>query len=403
MSVPAGGHDTPGARPAVYLVARREILIRVRSRVFTVGTVVIVALIAIGVLLVTLLSGKNAEPRVGFAGPTQALAQPFAASAAAFGTTVTVSDITDAAAGEGQVRNGALDVLVTGTSTAPVAVVKGVLPPALLAALDAVAKEQALNDQLTAAGLDPHAVAAALAQVNIQVQSLLPVDPERTQKALLGIVVGFALYMALGFYGNFVTQGVVEEKATRMVEIILATVRPSALLTGKLVGIGLVGILQLAIVGVAAFALVAVTHVVTIPALGAVTLFGDLVWFVLGFFMYATAFAAAASLVSRQEEVASATTPISVFLVLSFLLVYVVVPDPSSRLATVLSLLPPFAPVLMPVRMATGDAAAWQVALAMLLTLATAGVLTWLAGRIYANSVLRLGARVRVMEALRGR
>ena len=74
MSVPAGGHDTPGARPAVYLVARREILIRVRSRVFTVGTVVIVALIAIGVLLVTLLSGKNAEPRVGFAGPTQALA-----------------------------------------------------------------------------------------------------------------------------------------------------------------------------------------------------------------------------------------------------------------------------------------------------------------------------------------
>jgi ABC-2 type transport system permease protein len=188
-----------------------------------------------------------------------------------------------------------------------------------------------------------------------------------------------------------------------MVEIILATIRPSALLTGKLVGIGLVGILQLAIVGVAAFALVAVTHVVTIPALGAVTLFGDLVWFVLGFFMYATAFAAAASLVSRQEEVASATTPISVFLVLSFLLVYVVVPDPSSRLATVLSLLPPFAPVLMPVRMATGDAAAWQVALAMLLTLATAGVLTWLAGRIYANSVLRLGARVRVMDALRGR
>jgi len=119
--------------------------------------------------------------------------------------------------------------------------------------------------------------------------------------------------------------------------------------------------------------------------------------------LYAMALAAAASLVSRQEEVACVTTPISVFLVLSYLLVFVVVSDPISMRSTVLSLLPPFAPVLMPVRMATGDATAWQVPLAFALTLATAGVLTWLAGRIYANLVLRLGARVRFLDALRGR
>jgi ABC-2 type transport system permease protein len=200
-----------------------------------------------------------------------------------------------------------------------------------------------------------------------------------------------------------VTQGVVEEKTTQMVEIVLATVRPTQLLAGKIVGIGLVGLLQLAIVGAAGFVLVARTHVLTIPALGASAIAGDLLWFVLGFYLYAMAFAAASSLVSRQEEIGDVTAPITIFLVLGYLLVFVVVSDPSGVPGTVLSLLPPFAPVLMPVRMATGDAPAWQVLLALALTLTAAGALTWPAGRICANSILRLGARVRVLDALFGK
>jgi ABC-2 type transport system permease protein len=188
-----------------------------------------------------------------------------------------------------------------------------------------------------------------------------------------------------------------------MVEIVLATVRPTQLLAGKIVGIGLVGLLQLAIVGAAGFVLVARTHVLTIPALGASAIAGDLLWFVLGFYLYAMAFAAASSLVSRQEEIGDVTAPITIFLVLGYLLVFVVVSDPSGVPGTVLSLLPPFAPVLMPVRMATGDAPAWQVLLALALTLTAAGALTWPAGRICANSILRLGARVRVLDALFGK
>jgi len=237
----------------------------------------------------------------------------------------------------------------------------------------------------------------------VGVNSLQPVAPDRAEKALVGIAVGLTLYVSLGLYGTFVAQGVVEEKATRMVEILLATVRPTQLLAGKILGIGLVGLLQLAIVGGAGILLAARTHALTVPALGVGAVAGDLLWFVLGFYLYAMAFAAASSLVSRQEEVGGVTAPISIFLILSYLLVFVVVANPSGMPSTILSLLPPFAPVLMPVLMATGEVSGLQVGLALALTLATAAALTWLAGRIYANSVLRLGARVRVVDALFGK
>jgi ABC-2 type transport system permease protein len=148
--------------------------------------------------------------------------------------------------------------------------------------------------------------------------------------------------------------------------------------------------------------IVALTHVASIPGLSVVSILGDLVWFLIGFLFYATAYASVAALVSRQEEVSGAIAPISLLLVGGYLLVFVTLPDPGSMRSTILSLLPPFAPVLMSIRMATGDVPVWQVGLAMALTLASILGLTWLAGRIYANAALRLGARVSLRDALRG-
>jgi ABC-2 type transport system permease protein len=218
--------------------------------------------------------------------------------------------------------------------------------------------------------------------------------------ASLGL--GILLWIALGQYGNMVAQGVVEEKATRIMEILLATIRPSGLLAGKVVGIGLVGLLQLTIVGAAALVAVQVTNVAAIPALGLTSILGDIMWFLLGFLFYATAYAAVASLVSRQEEVQSAMAPISILQIAGYLLVYAALPNPNGPLATVASLLPPFAPILMAVRMAATDVPPWEVGLAVALTVASIVGLTWLAGRIYANAALRLGTRVRFMDAFRG-
>ncbi|MGH2467230.1 MAG: ABC transporter permease [Candidatus Limnocylindrales bacterium] len=382
--------------PTTFLVARREVRLRLRSRVFVGGTIVMTALVVIGIVAAALLAGQTNQVRVGFSGGSQALEPGFTASAAALGAKATVSHITDVTVGKAQVTAGTLDVLVTGSATAPRAVAKAAIASNVESALSLAAEAARLAD----AGFSPAAVTSAMALVPVQL--LQPPDPKDTASLFASLALGIVLWIALGQYGNMVAQGVVEEKATRIIEILLATIKPSRLLAGKVIGIGLVGLLQLTIVGAAALVAVHVTHLAAIPALGLASILGDIFWFLIGFLFYATAYSAVASLVSRQEEVQSAVAPIAILQIAAYLLVYASLPDPTGPLATVCSLLPPFAPILMAVRMAATDVPLWQVGLAAALTVASVVGLTWLAGRMYTNAALRLGTRVRFMDAFRG-
>ncbi len=387
-----------GARrlPATLLVARREIRMRLRSRVFVGGTSVMAVLVVVGIVAASLLAGRTTPVRVGFSGGSQALERSFTATAAALGVEVTVSDIADVTAGTAQVTAGTLDVLVTGSATAPTAVAKESMPSNVESALSLAAEAARLSD----AGLSPTAIASAMALVPVQL--LAPPNPKDNENLFASLALGILLWIALGQYGNMVAQGVVEEKATRIMEVLLATIQPSRLLAGKVIGTGLVGLLQLTIVGTAALVAVHVTNVAAIPALGVASILADISWFLLGFLFYATAYAAVASLVSRQEEVQGAVAPISIFQIAGYLLMYAALPNPSGLLATVCSLLPPFAPILMAVRMADSDVPFWQVGLAVALIVASIVGLTWLAGRMYRNAALHLGTRVRFMDAFRG-
>ena len=394
-ALPSGSGGSRGL-PTIVLVARREARMRLHSRVFVGGTIVMTVLVVVGIVAASLLTGRTTPVRVGFSGGSQALERSFMATAAALGAKVTVSDIADVAAGKGQVTAGTLDVLVTGSETAPTAVAKAAIPSNVESALSLAAEAA----RLSGAGLSPTAVRSAMALVPVQL--LQPPNARDTQNLFASLALGIVLWIALGQYGNMVAQGVVEEKATRVMEILLATIQPNRLLAGKVIGIGLVGLLQLTIVGAAALVAVHVTNVAAIPALGGASILGDILWFLLGFLFYATAYSAVASLVSRQEEVQSVVAPISILQIAGYLLVYAALPDPTGPLATVCSLLPPFAPILMAVRMAATDVPFWQVGLAVALTVASIVGLTWLAGRIYSNAALHLGARTRFMEAFRG-
>jgi len=382
--------------PTTFVVARREVRMRLRSRVFVGGTIVMTVLVVVGIVAASLLAGRTTPVRVGFSGGSQALERSFTATAAALGANVTVSDIADVTAGEAEVTAGTLDVLVIGTSTAPTAVAKDAVPSTVESALSLAAEAARLSD----AGLAPAAVKSAMALVPIQL--LAPKTPKDNENLFASLALGILLWIALGQWGNMVAQGVVEEKATRIMEVLLATIQPSRLLAGKVIGIGLVGLLQLTIVGAAALVAVHVTNLAAIPALGLASILGDISWFLLGFLVYATAYSAVASLVSRQEEVQSAVAPISIFQIAGYLLMYASLPNPSGPLATVCSVLPPFAPILMPVRMAASDVPFWQIGLAAGLILASIGGLTWLAGRMYTHAAMRIGARVRFMDAFRG-
>lgn len=393
---------TPSPARVVALIARREFLSRLRTRAFVIGTVVIIVLLAGYVLFETALASRSSRSVVGLSGQSTVLADQVRAAGRAFGREVDTQDVTDPAKGAEQVRGGQLDALVTGPPYALKVTVRTKLDDSLRNALNSVVREQVLTGQLAEAGLDPRKVESTMAGAKVDVATLEPTDPLRVPRLVVGIVVAVLLFYSLIVYGTMVAQGVVEEKSTRVVEVLLAVVRPWQLLLGKVLGLGAVGLLQLLVIGGVGAGLALGTGLLSAAALPGSVLVSGVLWYLVGFFLYTTVYAAAASLVSRQEELQSVLAPISMVVGVGFVVgVNLMVRDPSDRVVEVLSLLPPFAPVLMPGRVAVGAAPAWQVAVALLLALAAIAAITWLGGRVYANAVLHTGGRMRLREALR--
>jgi len=393
-----------GAFHIFYLIARREFLTRVRSRFFLIGTAVLMVLLAGYIVLQALVINRAATTvKVGFVGASQALAQPLKAASAADKVTVETHVVQDVPSGESQVRDGKLDVLVSGDLTALVVEVKEQLDPTMTATLTGIAQQAALTQALSTSGVDPAAIESKVASAGIHLVTLDPNAAQRTQRQVVGIFVAALLYVALIVYGQLVAAGVVEEKANRIIEILLSTVRPRQLLFGKVVGVGLVGLAQLVLLAAVALIATTTTQALSVPVIGFTAVAGGLLWFVLGFVFYALIYAAGGSMVSRQEDIGAVTAPITMLIVGTYLAFFWVIANPDNPVAVGLSIIPPFSPVLMPARMATGDAQAWQVAVAIVLTLIAIVGLNALAARIYSNSVLRVGTRVNLIAAWRGR
>ncbi|HEV7908177.1 MAG TPA: ABC transporter permease [Pseudonocardiaceae bacterium] len=394
--------STSSPSRAVMLVARREFLSRVRAKSFLIGTLVIIAVLAGYLLLQTVLFDRASRSTVALSGQATVLADPLRTTANSFGREVDTRDVTDLQAAEAQVRAGDLDALITGAPDALRVVVKDQINDSLRNALDVLVKQQALNAQLAEAGLDPAAVAKNTERAKVDVVALQPDNSQRGQRLVVGLVVAALLYYSLLVYGTMVAQGVVEEKSSRVVEILLAAIRPWQLLLGKVIGLGAVGLLQLMIIGGVGLTVASTTGVIDVTSVAGGALATGVLWYLLGFFLYATVYAAAASLVSRQEELQSVVTPINMTIIVAFVIgINLMIQNPSNSTVTVLSLLPPFAPILMPGRIAVGVATGWQVALAVVLAIVAVAVMTWLGGKVYSNAVLRTGARVKLRDALR--
>jgi ABC-2 type transport system permease protein len=209
------------------------------------------------------------------------------------------------------------------------------------------------------------------------------------------------MYVVILTYGVRITIGVGEEKASRVVEVLLTTLRPVQLLAGKVIGMGLLALAQIA-------ATVA-TYLVLGHALGSsavqgastsVVLDGAL-WLVLGYAFYCTAFAAAGSLINRQADAYNAALPLQIPLILAYLLSYTVIYSNSvNAFYHVLAFIPFTAPVAMPVLVSVGAAAAWQVALAAAISLAGTVWMARLAGTIYERAILRTGGRLKLRQVL---
>jgi ABC-2 type transport system permease protein len=207
--------------------------------------------------------------------------------------------------------------------------------------------------------------------------------------------------MQLILFGMAVASGVVEEKSSRVVEILLAAIPARALLAGKILGIGALGLMQLVLVAVVGLVTASLSGAVALDSGQIGVLAVVFVWFVLGFLLYAAIYAIAGVIVSRQEDLQSSSTPVTMILVAGYLVAFPVLDDPSSTLAVVVSLVPFSSPIIMPVRAVVGEAGAAEIAVSLALLVVSIGLLIPLAARIYEGSVLRMGKPLKVREALR--
>ena len=210
------------------------------------------------------------------------------------------------------------------------------------------------------------------------------------------------LYGAILLYGTWILTGITEEKTNRVVEVLLSTIRPWQILGGKIIGIGTLGIAQFAGTIVAALIAIEITGVFELPTLDAGAAATLVVWFVLGFLLFAVMFGAAGSLVSRSEDAQTVAFPMSMVAVVGFFLSIVALGDPEGVAAVVGTFLPVTAPFVVPVRSALAAIPLWQYGAAIALTAGSIVGLVFVGGRIYAGALLRYGARVSVRDAWRG-
>lgn len=383
------------ARRAVREVARRELVERSRSRVMRIS-VVLLLLLSVGAAIANArLTGGTPSDDVGLVGARAAAMGPaIQLQARAAGRRARLHELASQTAASRGLRSGKLDVaLLDGTrllvkssrSTAAVRVVQ-----------DAVAARGVL-DRLRGSGLTESQALRVLTPRPLPVDALEP-NARDTERNRGLIVVGvLALFMVLIFYGQALAQGVTEEKSSRVVEVLLTSVSPRSLLAGKILGIGILGLAQLALAGGAALLAGALAGGAGLPsaAPGAVALV--VLWFVLGYALYSVAFAAVGALVSRQEDLQTAILPITALITGGFYLALIVAStSPNGTLARIVAFVPPLSPMVVPARVVLGNMNGIELALAIMLDLVATAGLILLGARIYERAILRTGAPVKL-------
>ncbi len=385
------------------IVAARELTERARSKAFLISNVIILAAIG-GAAMLPQLLGDPGLHRVGITGHASAeLATVVEAQAAGGGGTVEVVELDHAAAAESAVVDGEVDfAIVDGTTVLTDNGLPGSLEPVLQLGSQSLALEQALAD----AGVPPGERSRLLGGGTLTVEQISTPDTDReaAQDALatagpVAYLAVVALYGLLIFYGQWVAQGIVEEKQSRVVEVVLSTVSTRQLLAGKVLGIGVLGLGQILLIAAAGtVALLFATEIEPPPGMAPIVAV-VLAWYLLGYAIYALLFAVTGAIVARVEDLQSAATPIIIVIVAGFAAAQFALQNPTGTVAVVLGYVPLTAPLIQPIRVAAETATGVEIIIAAALGLATVAGLVPLVARLYAGGVLRTRARVRLRDA----
>ncbi len=387
---------------AVGIVARREIRERVRSRAF-LGTLVVTVALVLAVLLLPVIFGGSSDGGVtiGLVADPGGVRPALERASDGAGVDLEVLDVDDGdAAAIFALTEGGADVVVAADRSI---LVEEELSGDAALVVGAALGELELTDRVE--GLDPAERAALLAPSEPPViRALDPLDDDESERQVIAFAVTIALFFAVNLFGGAILNGVLEEKTSRVVELVLAAVPARVVLAGKILGLGTLALAQLALLGAVALGVTAVVDDVSLPSTGAATIAAGLVWFVLGFALYAVLFAVAGSLASRPEDAQAAATPVSLVVVVGYLVTVLSIGSGTdSPVATAVTLFPLTSPMAVPARVAQGAIAPWELIASTVLLAGSAAVGVALGGHMYRSTVLRTGTRIGWVEAFHRR
>lgn len=355
---------------SVWLVAQREIGSKLRSKAFLISTGILFVIALAGVIWGGISAHSDADSapdKVAVAVTTDA------AHLVSDMPGLAVTDVPTKDAADALVRKGTVEAAIVGDASSPVGFV-------------IVAKQTA-----------PDGLVGALSKAP-PVQLL---EPETTNPVLRYIVaLGFGLLFMISaqLFGSTIAQSVVEEKQTRVVELLISAIPTRALLAGKVLGNTILAMGQIIVlVGIAMIGMAVSKQGAVLSALQA-PLISFAVFFLFGFILLAALFAAGGAMVSRQEDIGSTTSPIIFLIMIPYFLVIFFNDNPA--VLTAMSYVPFSAPVGMPMRIFLGQAQWWEPPLSLVILIATCAAAIWVGSKIYDNSILRMGQRVSLKDAL---
>jgi ABC-2 type transport system permease protein len=370
-------------RRAIWLVARRELLERGRSRAFVVSVVLSVAIVLAGIFLPSLIGGGAGVQHLGIVGtPPAGLVGGLSSTARAVNLEVTIDTVPDLATAEGRLRAGSLDaaLVVPPDGSIPTYVVK--------------TRSNALLQQVVASGFTT--------PPQLSLRELEPADPNRDTSFAFANVGVILLFISIFTFGTWVLTGVVEEKQSRVVEVVLSTIEPRDLLIGKVLGIGVLGLVQLVVMVTVGLGAGVAAGRFSLPSTTGSAVAMLFLWFILGYAFYSTALGVLGALASRMEEASNASSPVS-FLAMGgyFFSLLVALNDPAGTAARIATFIPPVSPMVVPLRAALGAIEPWEIVGSAVLMGAAIWVLFVVGGRVYSGAVLQTGARMRLRDAWR--
>lgn len=384
------------------LVAAREVRERLRGRIFKGVTIILLVVVAAAVVIPTIHFGSTSRTKIGVVGGLPApLDREVLQAAARTGARAELVGEPSLESARAALRSGRVDlVIVDGRSLITKTPVGSTSSTGLAQASRSIASTLGVARAFSAAHLTPSQASSLAHAKAVPITSLSP--PTKNGAARSTSVIGLILvFVMLTQYNTWILMGVMEEKSSRVVEVLLATVRPIQLLSGKVLGIGMLALLQAGLLVATALVVAAAVGSDLLKGTAPVVVLASLIWLVLGYAFYCWTYAAAGSTAERQDQVQSLALPLSVPIIIGYVVALTAASsDHPSLLVEVLAYFPPTAPFAMPVLVASGEATWWGFLLSALISIVCTVGVARLAAGIYRRAVLRTGRRVTIRELL---